>query len=96
MATLAGYQSRAPAFNALASFDMQDDFRFAVPAEYREAVGAGIGVHMQQPPVAAADWARHPSIRYDQFTTCVVLLQGLSLTFLLIWATNQLYFKYYF
>lgn len=75
---------------------MQDDFRFAVPAEHREAVGVGIGVHMQQPTVSPADGACHPSVRYDQFTTCAVLLQGLSLTFLLILATNQLYFKYHF
>lgn len=75
---------------------MQDDLRLAVPAEHREAVGVGIGVHMQEPAVAPADGACHPSVHYDQFTTGCIFLQGFPLTFLLILATNQLYFKYHF
>ena len=67
---------------------MQDDLRLAVPAEDREAVGLGIGVHMQEPAVAPADGTCHPAIHYDQFTTGCIFLQGFSLTFLLIWATN--------
>ena len=39
---LLGLLSWAPAFNALASLDMQDDLLFAVPAENRQAIRLGL------------------------------------------------------
>ena len=68
---------------------MQDDLRLAVPAEHREAVGVGIGVHMQEPTVAPADGACHPSVHYDQFTTGCIFLQGFFPPFLLFCQPNN-------
>lgn len=73
--------SWAPAFNALASLDMQDQLRFAVPAKHRESISDGFGIDAQQPLVSAAHWAGDPSVHYGHFSTVGAFLQERSLHF---------------
>ena len=60
---------RAPAFYALASLDMQDDLRFAVPAENRQAIRLGLRGDPQQSLVSPTHWAGDPSVLRDQCIT---------------------------
>lgn len=60
---------RAPAFYALASVDMQDDLRFAVPAKNRQAIRLGLRGDPQQSLVSPTHWAGDPSVLRDQCIT---------------------------
>lgn len=60
--------SWAPAFNAPASRNIQDDLRFAVPAEYRQALCLCAVCDPKQTMVPPAVWARDPSVLCDQFS----------------------------
>ncbi len=73
--------SRAPAFNALASLDVQDDFGLAVPAENRECRCRSVRLNPEQAAVSLADRTGHPPIRHCQFTTTFFPLQWLFLLF---------------
>ena len=78
---LLGLLSWAPAFNALASLDMQDDLLFAVPAENRQAIRLGLRGDPQQSPVSAAYRAGDPSVHYGQLTTLIIYSQAIFLRF---------------
>lgn len=59
--------SWAPAFNALASLDMQNDFGLAVPAPDRERVRLCVWPDPKQAPVAAAHRTGDPAI-YNSYS----------------------------
>lgn len=57
-------RSWAPAFYALASCNIQDDFRLAVPAPYRQAVGLRFRIDAEQFAIASAVRTDNPSVYY--------------------------------
>ncbi len=57
-------RSWAPAFYALASCNIQDDFRLAVPAPYRQAVGLRFRIDAEQFAIASAVRTDNPSVHY--------------------------------
>ena len=56
--------SWAPAFNALASVNIQDDLCFAILAPDRQASGLRLLVNAKQPVIAPALRACDPSVYY--------------------------------
>ena len=67
-------RSLAPAFDAPASCDVQDDFSFAVPAINREIVCLGVFTDPKQPFIPAHR-TDNPSVLYDKFTGILWELQ---------------------
>ena len=72
---LSGHLSWAPALYALASLDMQDDLRFAIPAKNRQAIRLGLRGDPQQSLVSPTHWAGDPSVLRDQCITFGFYLQ---------------------
>ena len=64
--------SWAPAFNALASRNIQDDGLFTVPAVYREILRYGFVRDAEQMPIPMAHWTGNPSVLYDHFSGLLV------------------------
>lgn len=68
-------RSWAPALNALASRNIQDDCLFAVPAIDREIFRHGVIHDAEQVAISPAHWAGDPAILHVDFTIMHDLLQ---------------------
>lgn len=74
----------APAFYALASCDIKDNFRFAVPAIYWQALRFRLVVDSEETAVSVANRACNPSVLYFNFTMFRAQMQGFFLSFIAV------------
>lgn len=68
-------QSLAPAFNALAFCDIQNQFGLTVPAVNRQVSSLRLRLYAEQAVIPPTHRADDPSIPYDKFSSFLIELQ---------------------